>query len=302
MANDPPFRAGFLAEELMKARFSTLSGQSREQLLYAWLGACRPSWTSADPAADLTTLTPRLREFLDAMLSLLDEDLLDPTATIPSADHPALPRLRELIALQARLGVTASATAALLTTLKGLLAEALIPAAGDPSARQALEALFDRLLPVVFDAYVEHRERLITQQSLSLLELSTPVLRVWHRILLMPLVGVVDTARARQFTERLLDGVARYEALVTIIDVTGVPVLDTSVAQHLMKTIDAARLLGTRIVMTGISPEGAQTLTKLGIRFSDVVSRASLRAGIAEALAMVGQRIVVAPPRDETRS
>jgi rsbT co-antagonist protein RsbR len=111
-------------------------------------------------------------------------------------------------------------------------------------------------------------------------------------VLLLPLVGVIDTIRARQFTERLLEAIARHEASVTIVDVTGVPVLDTSVARHIMKAIDAAQLLGSRIVMTGISPEGAQTLTKLGISFANVLSRASLRAGVAEALQMVGRSIV----------
>ena len=98
--------------------------------------------------------------------------------------------------------------------------------------------------------------------------------------------------RARQFTERLLEAISRYEALVTIIDVTGVPVFDTGVAKHIMKAIEAAQLLGTRIVMTGLSPEGAQTLTKLNVGFGEVTSRASLRAGVAEALRMIGRRIV----------
>jgi rsbT co-antagonist protein RsbR len=123
------------------------------------------------------------------------------------------------------------------------------------------------------------------------MELSTPVLRLWHQILLLPLVGVIDTGRARQITDHLLEAIAKYEARVTVIDLTGVPIIDTSVAQHIMKTIDAARLLGSRVVLTGISPEGAQTLTKLGIRFGDVISRASLRAGIAEALLITGKRI-----------
>jgi rsbT co-antagonist protein RsbR len=161
-----------------------------------------------------------------------------------------------------------------------------------------LDRVFDGLSLFAFKSFVDIRERLIAEQSLSLLELSTPVLRVWTQILLLPLVGVIDTQRARQITERLLEAIALHEARVTILDLTGVPVLDTSVAQHLMKTIDAARLLGSRVVMTGISPEGAQTLTKLGIRFADVISRATLRAGLAEALLLIDRRIA---PIDEAR-
>ena len=109
---------------------------------------------------------------------------------------------------------------------------------------------------------------------------------------MLPLVGVIDTVRARHFTERMLEAITFHEASVTIIDVTGVPVFDTSVARHIMKAIDAAQLLGSRIVMTGISPEGAQTLAKLNISFNNVISRATLRAGVAEALKMVGRRVV----------
>lgn len=203
--------------------------------------------------------------------------------------------VRLLVGEQARSGIQPAQTSYLIIALKQVLTQRLIAVAPSVAELSAallwLEQVLDRLAMFSFEAFVETRERIIVQQSLSLMELSTPVLRLWHQVLLLPLVGVLDTARARQLTERLLEAVTRHEALVTIIDVTGVPVLDTSVARHLMKTIDAARLLGTSIVMTGISPEGAQTLTKLGISFSDVTSRASLRAGIAEALYLVGRRI-----------
>jgi len=155
-----------------------------------------------------------------------------------------------------------------------------------------LQDVLDSLSLANFESYVETREKVIAQQSLSLQELSSPVIRLWDQLLLLPLVGVVDTFRARQVTERLLEAITKYEATVTIIDVTGVPVFDTGVARHIMKAIDAAQLLGSKIVMTGISPEGAQTLTKLGITFSGVISRATLRAGVAEAFAMIGRKVV----------
>ena len=156
----------------------------------------------------------------------------------------------------------------------------------------ALDYVLNRLSLLTFEAYVEAREKVIAQQSLSLLELSTPVVLLWRTVLMLPLVGVIDTVRARHFTERMLEAITFHEASVTIIDVTGVPVFDTSVARHIMKAIDAAQLLGSRIVMTGISPEGAQTLAKLNISFNNVISRATLRAGVAEALKMVRRRVV----------
>lgn len=204
---------------------------------------------------------------------------------------------RELTIRRAKGGFKPADTAQYVLLLKNVLTGRLIrqmsQTPGDLTAcLMAMNDVLDRLSLLTFEAYVETRERIIVQQSLSLMELSTPVIRLWDQVLMLPLIGVIDTLRARQFTESLLEAITRYEASVTIIDVTGVPVFDTSVAQHIMKTVDAAQLLGTRIIMTGISPEGAQTLTKLGISFAKVTSRATLRAGIAEALQMIGRRVV----------
>lgn len=188
-------------------------------------------------------------------------------------------------------------TAQYLIALKNVLTQHLVqelsasPAMLADSLRQVDDVL-DRLSLITFESFAEARERVIAQQSMSLMELSTPVILLWNHVLLVPLVGVIDTIRARQFTERLLEAITRHEASVTLIDVTGVPVFDTGVARHIMKAIDAAQLLGSRIVMTGISPEGAQTLTKLGISFANVISRATLRAGVAEAMQIIGRRIV----------
>lgn len=204
---------------------------------------------------------------------------------------------RELSARRAKAGFKPADTAQYVLLLKNVLTGRLIRKLSQmpgelATCLTAVDDVLDRLSLLTFEAYVETRERVIVQQSLSLMELSTPVIRLWEQVLMLPLIGVIDTLRARQFTESLLEAITRYEASVTIIDVTGVPVFDTSVAQHIMKTVDAAQLLGTRIIMTGISPEGAQTLTKLGISFSKVTSRATLRAGIAEALQLIGRRVV----------
>lgn len=258
-----------------------------------------------------------------ALLPLLEHHMaqtliaLEPLLCTPRGDGntvfdldlqaPVIPALHALVSEQVKAGFKPSQTAYSILALKHILSEGMIDLAnhdidGFKTSFFRVEKVLDRLAIFTFEAFVHNRERIIAEQSLSLIELSTPVLLVWHQVLLLPLVGVIDTARTRQLTERLLEAITRHEAQVTIIDVAGVPVLDTSVARHLMKTIDAARLLGTRIVMTGISPEGAQTLTKLGISFSDVVSRASLRSGIAEALMLVGRRVAFIRDVQETRS
>lgn len=266
-----------------------------DSLLQDWTSHVIAHWHSQHSLNDYEqhNLQQRMTVIVQALMPIL---LRTPVERFEFDPECALAEeVRLLVGEQARSGIQPAQTSYLIIALKQVLTQRLIAVAPSVAELSAallwLEQVLDRLALFSFEAFVETRERIIVQQSLSLMELSTPVLRLWHQVLLLPLVGVLDTARARQLTERLLEAVTRHEALVTIIDVTGVPVLDTSVARHLMKTIDAARLLGTSIVMTGISPEGAQTLTKLGISFSDVTSRASLRAGIAEALYLVGRRI-----------
>jgi rsbT co-antagonist protein RsbR len=211
--------------------------------------------------------------------------------------HPLVRIMSEFSASRAIAGFTPTETAQYVMCLKSVLTLALIrELMASPKEMElnlaAVEDVIGRLTLVTFSAFVATRERIILQQSASLVELSTPVIRLWDQVLLLPLVGVIDTARARKFTENLLEAITRYEASVTVIDVTGVPVFDIAVARHLMRTVDAAQLLGTRVVMTGLNPEGALTLTKLGITLPHVITRATLRSGVAEALALIGRRIV----------
>ena len=128
-------------------------------------------------------------------------------------------------------------------------------------------------------------------------ELSSPVIQVWENVLVMPLVGAIDPARATRITEDLLTGITQHQAEIVIIDITGVPVVDTNVANHLLQTIKAAALLGAKCVVVGISSEVARSLINLGVDLSGVVTRSNLQAGIRYAMEMMGLA-VVSPKRE----
>lgn len=269
----------------------------RAEIEQEWVSSVMTLWSGHYPGlvseGELRQQSARLLDELSQAFAGCSDTTLPEIAS----DSLLAATARNLSTRRAQAGFKPADTAQYLLSLKNVLTEHLVRKLSASSAEltvclRAVDDILDHLSLLTFEAYAETREKVIAQQSLSLMELSTPVIRLWEQVLMLPLIGVIDTLRARQFTESLLEAITRYEALVTIIDVTGVPVFDTSVAQHIMKTVDAAQLLGTRVIMTGISPEGAQTLTKLGISFAKVISRATLRAGVAEALQMIGKRVV----------
>lgn len=141
-------------------------------------------------------------------------------------------------------------------------------------------------------AELEEKLRIIEKQRQAILELSTPVIAMWDEIVVLPLIGTVDTQRAQQILDNLLESIARTKARVAIIDITGVPVVDTKVAHHFLRTIEAARILGTETILTGVSPYNAQALVKLGVDLSRITTKSSLRAGLALAFALTRKKVV----------
>jgi anti-anti-sigma regulatory factor len=137
---------------------------------------------------------------------------------------------------------------------------------------------------------LQEKLNLIEAQGRTILELSTPALEIWDEVLVLPLVGTVDTLRAQQIIEVLLETIVKTQAAVAILDVTGVPVIDTAVANHLIKTIEAARMLGADVIVTGVNPENAQTLVKLGVDLAKVTAKSSLKVGLKLALAKTNKR------------
>ncbi|MDQ0856612.1 STAS domain-containing protein [Bacillus sp. V2I10] len=140
--------------------------------------------------------------------------------------------------------------------------------------------------------YAESWERTVSLQKIALQELSAPLIPIFENITIMPLVGTIDTERAKQIMENLLTGVVKHRAEVVLIDITGVPVVDTMVAHHIIQASEAVRLVGAKCLLVGIRPEIAQTIVNLGIDLSQVITKNSLQKGMEAALEMTNRQIV----------
>ncbi len=154
--------------------------------------------------------------------------------------------------------------------------------------------LLDKMGLVMIDNFINSREQIIHQQRADMMELSTPVIKVWDKILSLPIIGTLDSRRAQVMMEALLHKIVETGSTIAILDITGVRTMDTLVANHLIKTVTAARLMGARCVLTGVSPAIAQTMVQLGIDLTQITTRAQMADGIKLALEMSGRVVVSA--------
>jgi rsbT co-antagonist protein RsbR len=162
----------------------------------------------------------------------------------------------------------------------------------------AYEPAANRIANTVAVGFVQERERVIRQQQEAIRELSTPVLQVRERLLILPIIGVIDPQRARQLTEQLLRGIRTNRAKVVVIDITGVAAMDVTVANHLVQTVEASRLLGATVIVTGLSPEIAQTLVTIGVDLGKMNTVGDLQGGIEQAERLLGYKVErLAEPR-----
>ncbi len=217
---------------------------------------------------------------------------------LSDADDHAAGELRayldELSRSRARNGFTPSETALGVFSLKEAVYELVADTAELVPEFLAFSRVIDDLGLQTFEAYSAAREQIISDQTTAMLELSTPVVRLWDGIIAVPLVGTLDSARTQLVMEKLLDTLVATGAGHAVIDITGVSTVDTEVAQHLLKTVSAARLLGAECTISGIRPQVAQTIVSLGIEFGDIATKATLADALALALRQAGLKVVPA--------
>jgi rsbT co-antagonist protein RsbR len=216
---------------------------------------------------------------------------------------PLLDLLGEISSSRVRQGFTPSETATFVLSLKQPLFSRLRRELDrDPEALAdemwALTALLDRLGLHTTEVFLKSREELIARQQQEMLELSTPVVELWDSVLALPLIGTLDSLRTQTVTENLLEKIVQTGAAIAIIDITGVPTVDTLVAQHLLKTVAAARLMGADCIISGIRPQIAQTIVHLGVDLGNVTTKASLADAFRLALQRTGTTLTrTASPR-----
>jgi rsbT co-antagonist protein RsbR len=277
-------------------RVAELLSARRDEILNLWIKDRLDSDDFRDELISKKELRQQSRTLLELFTEAVRESGGEPF------DHEAFDELRrflnEISHLRAVKGYTPVENATYIIALRNTTRPMLVEEhQGDtPLALAELlgyfASLIDRMSLVMVENYIRSREETIRQQRADMMELSTPVIKVWDKILTLPIIGTLDSRRAQLMMEALLQRVVATGSTVAILDITGVRTMDTLVANHLIKTVTAARLMGARCILTGVSPAIAQTMVQLGIDLSQITTRAQMSDGVRLALEMVGKTIV----------
>jgi rsbT co-antagonist protein RsbR len=273
------------------SRIPALLQEHEEELLRDWVRDQTQTLATQQGRVSETELREQSREFLSLLRRAVQDG--DLTNIRGSAWQEVLQSLADLSKARARQGFTPKQTASFVFSLKRPLFSVLVREyQGDSAALReetwTITTLLDELGLQTADAFIHSREEIISRQQEEMLELSTPVVKLWDGILALPMIGTLDSARTQIVMESLLQRIVETGAEVAIIDITGVPTVDTLVAQHLIKTVTAARLMGADCIISGIRPQIAQTIVHLGVDLGDVVTKATLADAFAVALQRKG--------------
>jgi rsbT co-antagonist protein RsbR len=266
-----------------------LLDKHQAQLMKDWLAKQRAAGVAADNQGE-----ERIRQFILALRQGASVGRFDDITGSEWA--PAREALEEISRERALKGSTPNETATFVFSLKEPLFTLLRQECGNDADRLARETwivtqLLDKFGLYTVEVFLRSREGVISRQQEELLELSTPVVKLWEGILALPLIGTLDSARTQVVMENLLQEIVASGAEIAIIDITGVPTVDTLVAQHLLKTVSAARLMGADCIISGIRPQIAQTIVHLGVQL-DVISKATMADAFGVALRRTGKAVV----------
>ena len=280
-------------------RLSDVIAANADAILPEWLRHQLAAVTSRRDLVREDELSDQSRRFLELLNSSLKRD------GGCDVGGPAWGEMRELLSdlsrTRARQGFSPIETAMFVFSLKQSLFDRLRVAIGKDTDALTDEVwrttvLLDKLGLYTTEAYQKSREELIARQQQEMMELSTPVVELWKGVLALPLIGTLDSARTQVVMESLLTRIVETGAAIAVLDITGVPTVDTLVAQHLLKTVAAARLMGAECIISGIRPQIAQTIVHLGVDLQGVITKATLADAFAIALERTGLTVTSAVP------
>ena len=259
------------------------------ELLLEWVASQRAAGIRTD-LIDESTVLNNSRELLK-LLSIAAASGID---DLNGAEwKPVKNMLETLSRTQSRQGFSPSETATFVFSLKEPLFAKIQANSSDVGAEMLKASqLLDKLGLYSMESYMSGRESVIREQQESMLELSTPVVELWKGVLAIPLIGSLDSNRTQIVMEALLEKIVQTESEIAIIDITGVPTVDTMVAQHLLKTVTAAKLMGAKCIISGIRPQIAATIVHLGVELGDVITKSSLADAFSIALKELDVRLV----------
>jgi rsbT co-antagonist protein RsbR len=278
----------------MKVDISRLLQKKRKQLLEQWMKNQLAHENLREDLMSNEELRSQSEELLDALVKTINEDNLNEPQ---SADFdPVLEILSGISISRARQGFSPRETGVYVFSLKDSVLQILNDEIkNDPSTLYTLTIKISKLIDsfgvATFETFIKGREEVILRQTDEIAEISTPVIRVWDGILALPIIGTLDSARTQVVMENLLQQIVESGSSIAILDISGVPAVDSLVAQHLIKTVSATRLMGAECIISGIRPEIAQTVVHLGIDLSSIVTKATLASALKYAFTMLHMEV-----------
>lgn len=274
----------------MKIEITKLLQKKKKQILELWMKNQLADASLRDDLMSNEDLREQSEELLDVILKKLTEENLD---NADAADFDDVVEILGGISItRARQGFTPRETGLFIFSLKDALLSTLQLELKDDFAylyevSLRVSRLIDSFSVITFETFIKGREEVILRQTDEITEISTPVIRVWDGILALPIIGTLDSARTQVVMENLLQEIVDSGSSMAILDISGVPAVDSLVAQHLIKTVSATRLMGAECIISGIRPEIAQTVVHLGIDLSNVVTKSTLASALKHAFAVL---------------
>jgi rsbT co-antagonist protein RsbR len=274
----------------MKTDITKLLQKKKKQLLELWMTKQLSDAMLREDLMSNEDLREQSNELLDELLKAIA------TEHAEDIDAPAFELVKEVLSgisiSRAKQGFSPRETGIYVFSLKEAIQQVLKEEIKDDmqllyQSTLSFNKLLDSLGVVTFETFIKGREQVILRQTDEITEISTPVIQVWEGILALPIIGTLDSARTQVVMENLLQEIVETGSTIAILDISGVPAVDSLVAQHLIKTVAATRLMGAECIISGIRPEIAQTVVHLGIDLSNIVTKASLASALKHAFSML---------------